>query len=151
VRRSFFLLDSQTTFSYQSKRSLDLANGFAAPPGLMKVLQGAFWLSGMGGVAVAAVFSLTMAIRSEVARSQPPAERVQQSWRYIQPGTSGRSFSHNYQSPSNMVLQYTTPSESPPVIPPFDISFFADPEYVRNIEQLYNPWLGQEAAPSSTE
>jgi hypothetical protein len=150
MRRRSFLLDTSTGFSFEAQGGFaeSLASSYNGPLPLIHALRALFWASGLGGVAVAGFFAVGMASKPRPAPSAPLPPVVQggRDWHYTTP-TSGRI---RFVDRSSTPRTITSGAGGEPEIvddsprqPPFDISLYNDPDYLRNIEQLYNPWLGQ--------
>ncbi len=137
------MLDIRAAYSFESRGSLldSVTSSYAAAAPLIQGLRALFWASGLGGIAVAGVMAGSLALDSQAARPEP-AVATQRGWRYIPKG-SDAGFADRSSAPKIVIATDAVP-EGKIVSPPlFDISLFSDPDYLRNIEQLYNPWAGQ--------
>lgn len=136
------MLETGAAYSFESSGSVfePVTSSYSAALPLIHVLRAVFWASGLGGIAVAGVVAGALALDAQPARPKAASAPVQRSWHYIQKGTEA-SYVDRSSSPKIVIATDAVP-EGKIVSPlPFDIALFNDPEYVRNLEQLYNPWV----------
>lgn len=134
------MLDIRAARSFESRGSvLDFVpSSYAAAAPLIHGLRAIFWASGLGGIAVAGVMAGALALDAQPVRPER-ATTVERGWRYVSKG-SDAGFADISSTPKIIIATEAVP-EGKVVSPPlFDISLYNDPDYLRNIEQLYNPW-----------